>query len=238
MYEAPAETPPDSPPRPPLPARLNRDQIRRHYRWIAPMHDVAARLLESKARRQALTWADVRNGEDVLDVGTGTGLNLPALLAANPSGTTEALDLTEAMLDRARRRAARFPDARVRLRVGDVYALPYPDDAFDLIVCGYMLDLLPLDDLPAIFRSFARVLRPGGRVVATAMAVPRTRRHALWDALYRFYPALLGGCRGIDLAEPARAAGFDPVRTAYVAQCTFPSLILYAAWPATPPPDP
>lgn len=210
-----------------LPARLPKSAVRRTYTWIAPTHDLLALLVERKARRLAVDWAAPKNGERVLEVAVGTGLSFQKLLRRNPGGFTDGIDRTPAMLRRARRRARRAPTERYRLQRGDAYALDFPDGTFDLVFCSYMFDLLPEGDFATVLGEFARVLRPGGRVVLAHMSVPRRWFECGWDLLYALWPPLLGGCRGIDVAPHLPAAGFQGVRRRYVSQLTFPSEVVY-----------
>lgn len=214
------------------PARLAPDRVAPTYTWIAPTHDVLAVLVEAEARARMLAWADVQDGERVLEVAVGTGLSFLPLLRANPSGWTEGLDLTPAMLRRCARRAARCSHRRYRLQQGTAYALPYPDAHFDCVVNSYMFDLLPADDFVPVLREFHRVLRPGGRLVQANMTLGPAWYHRLWEGLYRTAPRLLGGCRGVTVAPFYGEAGFTNVRRAFVSQWTFPSEVLYGERPA------
>jgi len=227
MPDAPA------PSRKVLPARLPRSAVRATYTWIAPAHDWLAVLVEARARRLGLSWAAVQNGEAVLEVAVGTGLSFQHLLRSNPSGRTEGIDLTPAMLRRAERRAHRIPhEGRYRLRLGDAYALDFPDGTFDLVLNSYMFDLLPEADFVPVLQEYRRVLKPGGRLVMINMTKGERWYNELWDSLYRLHPALLGGCRGILLTPFLEKAGFSALRRTYVSQRTFPSEILYGKKPA------
>jgi SAM-dependent methyltransferase len=107
--------------------------------------------------------AGLPDGAVVLDVGTGPGM--VALLVAQqcPGVVVEGVDLAEPMIDTARRTAAGtdLPDERLRYRVADVAALPYPDASVDLVVSS--LSLHHWTDVPAGLAEIRRVLRPGGR---------------------------------------------------------------------------
>lgn len=214
-----------------LPARLPKAAIRRTYTWIAPTHDLLAVLVEARARKLGLAWADVQDGERVLEVAVGTGLSFRALLPANPSGWTDGVDLTPAMLARARRRAERCGHARWSLGLGDAYALEVPDASYDLVLNSYMLDLLPAADFEPVLREFKRVLKPDGRLVLMNMTVGERAVERIWDALYSLWPPLLGGCRGVWAAPALEEAGFAEIRRAYVSQWTFPSEVLFARKP-------
>ncbi len=214
-----------------LPARYTKADIPRAYTRIAPTHDWLAVLVEAKARRTGLAWADVQDGEHVLEVAVGTGLSFQHLLRQNPTGWTEGVDLTPAMLRRAERRAQRSATDRYRLRLGDAYALDFPDATFDLVLNSYMFDLLPKADFVLVLGEYRRVLKPGGRLVMMNMTPAERWYQRLWDNLYRLHPFLLGGCRGITVTPALEAAGFVNRRRAFISQWTFPSEVIYAEKP-------
>ncbi len=209
-------------------ARIEKDRVAEIYRKIAPSYDLWAWLTESKARDRCLELVAIRNGEEVLEVAVGTGLAFERILAANPSGRNEGIDLTEAMLIRADKRAAKSGANNYRLRVGDAYALDFPDDSFDVLINNYMFDLLPQQDFLTVLGEFRRVLRPGGRLAMVNMTKGERWYNGIWDRIYRMNPALLGGCRGVLLLPQIEASGFTQTRREYMSQLTFPSEIVCA----------
>ncbi len=212
-------------------ARLPKAAVPRTYTQIAPFHDGMAVLVEAKARRLGLKWAAVNDGERVLEVAVGTGLSFRHLLSLNPNGFTDGVDLTPAMLKRAQRRAARSDSATYRLALGDAYALAFADATFDLVLNSYMFDLLPIADFVPVLREFQRVLRPGGRLVMVNMTQGTRWFNHFWESLYRLYPPLMGGCRGITVEPFLRQAGFTNTRRAYLSEGTFPSEVVYGERP-------
>ena len=214
-----------------LPARLDKSQVVSAYRRIAPIYDLWGRLTESRAQDLCLEWAGVADGEDVLDVAVGSGLLFRRLLALNPNGFCAGLDLSEAMLNRARSKAEAMPGQSWELVLGDAYALPWPADRFDVVVNNYMFDLLPETDFDRVLSEFRRVLKPGGRLAMVNMTCPETRTQAVWSWVYRVSPGLLGGCRGVRLLPWLERAGFTDTRRQFVSQCTFPSEVVLARLP-------
>ena len=100
------------------------------------------------------------NRLEILDVGTGTGFM--ALMLAEMGHKTTGLDITEAMLDKARQKA-NGNNQRISFQVGDAENLPFDDASFDAIVSRYLIWTLP-DPLRAL-REWLRVIRPGGTII-------------------------------------------------------------------------
>lgn len=214
-----------------LPARLGKKQVVSAYRRIAPIYDLWGRLTESRAQDLCLEWAEIADGEDVLDVAVGSGLLFRRILAQNPSGYCAGLDLSEAMLSRARAKAEASAHHHWELVLGDAYSLPWADDRFDVVVNNYMFDLLPEDDFDRVLAEFRRVLKPGGRLAMVNMTCPETRTQTVWNRIYRISPGLLGGCRGVRLLPSLERAGFIDMRRRFVSQCAFPSEVVVARLP-------
>jgi ubiquinone/menaquinone biosynthesis C-methylase UbiE len=207
-----------------LPALLPQGEVPRVYGRLAPVYDVWAALTESRARRRAVELANVRDGEDLLEVAVGTGALFAELVAKNPHGRNEGIDITPEMAEKARKRVG----GRANVRVGDAHRLDFESGAFDLVVNGYMFDLLPQEDFPAVLGEMHRVLRPGGRLLLINMAASQKKRTALWTAIYKLNPAMMGGCRGVLLEQPVRDAGFELVHREELDQFGFPTELLLA----------
>jgi arsenite methyltransferase len=110
-----------------------------------------------------LAVADLAEGETVLDLGSGGGIDV--LLSARrvgPSGKAYGLDMTAEMLDLARRNAAEAGATNVEFLHGRIEAIPLPDASVDVIISNCVINLSP--EKAAVFREMHRVLRPGGRI--------------------------------------------------------------------------
>ncbi len=209
-----------------LPARVSKDQIPAMYTWIAPTHDWLAVIVEAKARARGLELAEVNDGEDLLEVAVGTGLSFKHLLKKNPSGHNIGVDLTPAMLKKARKRASKSGQSNFSISQGDAYNLDFPDNKFDLVLNSYMFDLLPQSHFVPVLKEFKRVLKPGGRLVQINMTPGKVWYNFIWEGLYRVHPALLGGCRGVEMASFFADAGFEQIQREYISQRTFPSEVV------------
>jgi SAM-dependent methyltransferase len=108
----------------------------------------------------------LQTGQKVLEVGCGNGVFLPRLAeAVGPGGAVVGVDHAEAFVAQARRKMADTGlGSLVKVQVGDACALPFPDGTFDAAHCERVL--MHLADPTAALREMARVVRPGGRVVA------------------------------------------------------------------------
>lgn len=107
--------------------------------------------------------ADLSEGETVLDLGSGGGIDV--LLSAKrvgPSGYAYGLDMTDEMLDLARRNAAEAGVDNVEFLKGYIEAIPLDDATVDVVISNCVINLST--DKPAVFAEMARVLKPGGRI--------------------------------------------------------------------------
>jgi demethylmenaquinone methyltransferase/2-methoxy-6-polyprenyl-1,4-benzoquinol methylase len=157
-------------------------------------------------------------------VGVGAGVEQAALReAVGPAGLVVGCDLSRGMLELTRRRA------ETPLCEGDAARLPLRAASFDRLFSAYLLDLIPLSELPQVLAEFRRVLRPGGRLALVSLTEgvdPRSRLFvAGWKLLFRLDPQRLGGCRPLQLAELLGRAGFT-VERHVVVQRGFPSEVL------------
>jgi ubiquinone/menaquinone biosynthesis C-methylase UbiE len=135
------------------------DKARRVWNQHAPRYDRAMRVAERYWVTGGRPWICSRAEGDVLEVAVGTGLNF----AHYPSGVRlTGIDISTAMLDRARDRAAQL-GLPVSLREGDAQALPFADASFDSVVCT--LSLCGIPDNRTAIAEMRRVLRPGGRLL-------------------------------------------------------------------------
>ncbi len=107
--------------------------------------------------------AELQPGEIVLDLGSGGGLDV--LLSAQrigPTGTAYGLDMTDEMLELARRNARAAGISNARFLKGEIETIPLPDSSVDVVISNCVINLST--DKPRVFAEIARVLRPGGRV--------------------------------------------------------------------------
>ena len=125
-----------------------------------------AAVLASLGCGNPIAVAELREGERVLDLGSGGGIDV--LLSAKrvgPTGRAIGLDMTDEMLALAQKNAAEAGATNVEFLKGHIEAIPLPADSVDVVISNCVINLAA--DKPSVFREIARVLRPGGRMGVT-----------------------------------------------------------------------
>ncbi|MGD0018985.1 MAG: arsenite methyltransferase [Candidatus Limnocylindrales bacterium] len=125
-----------------------------------------AAVLASLGCGNPIAVAELHEGERVLDLGSGGGIDV--LLSAKrvgPTGRAFGLDMTDEMLALAQRNAAEAGATNVEFLRGHIEAIPLPAASIDVVISNCVVNLAA--DKPAVFREIARVLRPGGRIGIT-----------------------------------------------------------------------
>jgi arsenite methyltransferase len=154
--------------------------------------------------------AHLRQGEVVVDLGSGGGLDV--FLAAKmvgPEGRAIGIDMTPAMIERARANAEAGGYTNVEFHQSTIDNIPLPDASVDCVISNCVLNLAP--DKPAVFREIARILKPGGRLAVSDIALKAELPEAIAKSMAA-YVGCIGGAIGInDYRSGLVAAGFQRV---------------------------
>jgi arsenite methyltransferase len=156
-----------------------------------------------------LAFSDVREGQVVLDLGSGAGIDV--LLAAEKvgrSGRAIGIDMTDEMLVRARRNIAQSGAANAEVRKGIIEALPVDDSSVDWVISNCVINLSP--EKPRVFAEIHRVLKPGGRFSISDIVVDGMPDWVAQNA--SLYSACISGAVSeADYVGGLEAAGLEQV---------------------------
>lgn len=153
-------------------------------------------------------FATLRPGETVVDLGCGGGLDV--FLAADkvgPTGKAIGIDMTPEMLELARRNAA--GRSNVEFHQATIANLPLPDASVDCVISNCVINLAP--DKPTVFREIARVLKPGGRLAVSDIALKQPLPPELGNDLMAYVGCVAGAILIDDYRSCLADAGFDAV---------------------------
>src|SRR5262249_23250166 len=156
-------------------------------------------------------FASLRPGETVVDLGCGGGLDV--LLAAakvGPTGLAIGIDMTPEMIERAQRNAARQGTTNVAFHLSTIDKLPLFDVSVDCVISNCVINLAP--DKRAVFREIARVLRPGGRVAVSDIALKQPVPEELGTDLMAYVGCIAGAISVEEYNQGLKDAGFAQVQ--------------------------
>jgi len=154
--------------------------------------------------------AHLRAGEVVVDLGSGGGLDV--FLAAKmvgPTGRAIGIDMTTAMIERARANAQAGGYTNVEFYQSTIDQIPLPDASVDCVISNCVLNLAP--DKPAVFREIARVLKPGGRVAVSDIALKHELPEVVAQSMAAYVGCIAGAIKIEDYKNGLLAAGFEHV---------------------------
>ena len=217
-------------------AKASTQSIRRAYNLFSLFYGALVAPLERKPRMLGLEKAGIQPQDKVLEVAVGPGVTLTEILkTVDRTTVVYGVDLSPKMLEKARRRVSAAGYANLDLQEADARQLPFPDETFDVLYNSYMLDLIPLGDLPVVLGEFRRVLKPGGRLVLVNMSKENEGVLTWYERLYQKLPArlapyLVGGCRPALAENLVKEAGFCEVTRDYIRH-RLPSEIVTARKP-------
>ncbi|HEY5639411.1 MAG TPA: arsenite methyltransferase [Dehalococcoidia bacterium] len=154
--------------------------------------------------------AALREGESVLDLGSGGGIDV--LLSARrvgPQGRAYGLDMTDEMLDLARENARKAGVSNVQFLKGEMEAMPLPNAEVDVIISNCVVNLSP--DKDAVLREAFRVLKPGGRIAIADIVTHDVLPEAIQESMKAWTGCIAGALTEADYTAKLAAAGFGNI---------------------------
>jgi arsenite methyltransferase len=190
-------------------------------------------LLASLGCGNPLAVAELREGERVLDLGSGGGIDV--LLSARrvgPSGFAWGVDMTDEMLGLARANAARAGATNVGFVKGQIEAVPLPDGSVDVVISNCVINLSV--DKPAVLAEMFRVLAPGGRIGVADVVAEDRMSPADRAAAGSYVGCIAGALSRAEYLDGLAAAGFADASVTFTYQAApgMYSAIIRAVKPA------
>ncbi|MDP2480710.1 MAG: class I SAM-dependent methyltransferase [Candidatus Palauibacterales bacterium] len=212
---------------------LTHAQARACYDRIGAWQDTQ-RFYEGPAVREVVRYGGFESAGSVLELGCGTGRLAETLLDRRLEREARyvGLDVSPTMVGLTRARLARFEDrARVLLTDGSP-ELPFEAGSFDRYLSTYVLDLLSPSDIRTVLAEAHRVLVEGGRLALVSLTHGATRParaiETIWTRIHAWRPALVGGCRPLDLRALVSGQGWTVQHRAVVTAFGISSEVLVA----------
>lgn len=154
--------------------------------------------------------AHLRPGEVVVDLGSGGGLDVfLSSKIVGPTGRAIGIDMTPAMVERARANASSGGYTNVEFYLAMIEKIPLADASVDCVISNCVLNLAP--DKPAVFREIARILKPGGRLAVSDIALKSDLPEAIAKSMAAYVGCIAGAIHIRDYIEGLLAAGFEHV---------------------------
>lgn len=159
--------------------------------------------------------ANLREGETVVDLGSGGGLDVfLAAAKVGPAGHAIGIDMTPEMIELARRNAAKANDGRgyanVEFHLATIDKLPLPDNSVDCVISNCVINLAP--DKTVVFREIARVLKPGGRLAVSDIALKKALPPEISSDVMAYVGCIAGAIQVDDYKQGLIDAGFSNVQ--------------------------
>jgi arsenite methyltransferase len=158
-----------------------------------------------------LALSSIREGETVLDLGSGAGFDcFLAAAQVGKNGRVIGVDMTSEMIEKARENAKKGNYGNVEFRLGEIEKLPVANLSVDLIISNCVINLSP--DKGKVFQEAFRVLKPGGRIMISDIVILRELPNAIRNSIEAYIGCLSGAIKKDDYLEKIEGAGFQDVK--------------------------
>jgi len=200
-----------------LRVRATLENIKKSYAKISKLYPIAEGTFEKGLRARGLKLLSVQDGEEVLEIGVGTGFSLVEIAkAVGEKGKAYGLDITPQMLEITGERIGKTGLAnRVELQEADARNMPYEDNKFDAVYIASTLELFDTPDISRVLKEIKRVLKPNGRLCVGSL----TKEGREGSLFLRFYEWLhqkvpkYASCRPIYVEKSVEDAGYEITKT-------------------------
>lgn len=188
----------------------SKEEAKSSYNQMSRWYDFISGSSEKKYRDLGLQKLKAASGEQIIEIGYGTGHCILTLAqAVGSTGKVCGVDISEGMLAISQERllAAGLID-QVDLRTGDGVALPFESNRFDAVFTSFTLELFDTPEIPLVLQECLRVLRPGGRIVVVCLAKKPGLAVNIYEWFHERMPVSVD-CRPILAQDDLTRAGFS-----------------------------
>lgn len=184
--------------------------IRNNYDRLSRWYNLISGSSERLARTRGLEALDVQLGEQVLEIGCGTGESLVILTSrVGHTGHIYGLDLSSGMLDVAKSKLGKSSLLDATLLQGDAFCIPIANETMDAVFTSFTLELFPSKEISVILQECKRILHPGGRL-CTVVLLQKGKPNwmeKLYILAHHQWPLIID-CRPIPVTDMLQSAGF------------------------------
>jgi demethylmenaquinone methyltransferase/2-methoxy-6-polyprenyl-1,4-benzoquinol methylase len=149
-----------------------KEQAKKTYDKISIIYDIFEGSFEKKFRNKALEQLDIKKGENVLEIGFGTGHSIVKIAEkVGKKGKVFGIDISSRMKDITQRRLEKRGLAdRVELHCGDAIKTPYNESIFDAVFMSFVLELFDTPEITMVLKEINRIIKPGGRLGVVSLS--------------------------------------------------------------------
>lgn len=192
----------------------SKEEAKKFYDHISGSYDWLGGMFERRPAVKALNYLKIQSGENVLEIGFGTGYCLQRIaMSVGNSGKACGIDISEGMVQRARERLnkASLLD-RVELYRGDAAQLPFDNETFDAVFISFTLELFDNPEISTVLGEIGRVLKPSGRlgVVSLSKTNVDSTPVRFYEWIHSKWPQYVD-CRPIYVDESVQKAGYKMI---------------------------
>jgi ubiquinone/menaquinone biosynthesis C-methylase UbiE len=187
---------------------------RANYNHLSRVYDFLANGSEGKFIRAGLQLLNAKEGDQILEIGPGTGRAvLDLALSIGDKGRIFGIDISDRMLriSKARVKDKRIPD-RVQFQVGDAAALPFRDSYFDAIFMSFTYELFDNQTRREVLVECRRVLKPAGLICVVGLnkQQPQNLMTRIYEKAHRVFPQIID-CHPVEIMKEITGNGFVPI---------------------------
>jgi SAM-dependent methyltransferase len=158
-----------------------------------------------------LALSSIREGDTVLDLGSGAGLDcFLAAAQVGKNGRVIGVDMTSEMVEKARENAKKGNYENVEFRLGEIEKLPVTNGSVDLIISNCVINLSP--DKGKVFQEAFRALKPGGRIMISDIVLLKELPSVIKDSIEAYIGCVSGAIKKDEYLQKIKSAGFQNVR--------------------------